>query len=118
MEIKDLENYGFNVAEGLELCADDEDIYKEVLETALEEGMEKVPFMDELMANKDFERYTIEAHGLKNAAKQIGCDKLSEMAKTAEFAGKAGDTQALVDGHEALMDEYRKVNAVITRLFS
>lgn len=117
MEIKDLEAYGFNVAEGLELCVDDEEIYREVLEAALEEGTEKVPFMDELMANRDFDRYIIEAHGLKNAAKQIGCDKLSEMAKTSELAGKAGDMQTMVDGHEALMDEYRKVNAVLTRLF-
>lgn len=117
MEIKDLEAFGFNVAEGIELCVDDEDIYKEVLEAALEEGLEKVPLMEQLMSDGNFDRYIIEAHGLKNAAKQIGCDNLSEMAKTSELAGKAGDTQTMIDGHDALMEEYKRVNAILTRFF-
>lgn len=117
MDIQDLKDYGFNIAEGLELCVDDEDIYKEVLETALEEGNEKIPFIDELMKNKDYDRYIIEVHGLKNAARQIGCDKLSDMAKDSELTGKAGDYAAIEAKHEALLDEYRRVVAVMTKLF-
>ena len=117
MEIRDLENYGFNIAEGLELCADDEDIYKEVLETALEEGREKIPFIAELMEKKDYERYIIEVHGLKNAARQIGCDKLSDMSKTSELAGKAGDFATVDANHEAILEEYRRVTDAIAMLF-
>lgn len=117
MQISDLENYGFNTAEGLELCVDDEEIYMEVLETALEEGKEKIPFIDELMKEKNYERYIIEVHGLKNAAKQIGCDKLSEMAKDSELSGKAGKFDYIESKHEELMDEYRRVVAVMSRLF-
>lgn len=117
MQISDLENEGFNVEEALEFCVDDEDIYMEVLETALEEGREKVPLFVELMANKDFDRYIIEAHGLKNAAKQIGCDNLSEIAKTSEFAGKAGEFDKLIANHQPLLAEYERVLDVMSQLF-
>ena len=117
MLISELANYDFNLSEALEFCADDEDIYKEVLETALEEGREKIPFMNDLMSGKDFDRYIIEAHGLKNAARQIGCDRLSDMAKESELAGKAGDIDKMVSNHEALMTEYNRVVDVMAKLF-
>ena len=117
MQISDLAAYGFNIAEGLELCADDEDIYKEVLETALEEGREKLPLFEELIKNGDYDRYIIEAHGLKNAARQIGCDKLSDMAKESELTGKAGDMGAVVANHPALMAEYKRVIDAMAKLF-
>ena len=75
MQISDLQDYGFNLEEAMELCIGDEEIYLEVLDTALEEGEEKIPLLKDLMANGDFDRYIIEAHGLKNAAKQIGADE-------------------------------------------
>ncbi|MBP5623330.1 MAG: Hpt domain-containing protein [Lachnospiraceae bacterium] len=117
MLVSELANYGFNLSEAMELCADDEDIYKEVLETALEEGREKIPFINDLFAGKDFDRYIIEAHGLKNAARQIGCDKLSDMAKESELAGKAGDIDKMISNHEALMAEYQRVVDVMAQLF-
>ena len=117
MLVSELANYGFNLSEAMELCADDEDIYKEVLETALEEGREKIPFINELMAGKDFDRYIIEAHGLKNAARQIGCDKLSDIAKESELTGKAGDMGAVVANHPALIEEYKRVIDAMALLF-
>lgn len=117
MTISDLSSKGFNVEEAMEFCVDDEEIYLEVLETALEEGKEKVPLFKELLVNKDFDRYIIEAHGLKNAAKQIGCDNLSEIAKTSELSGKAGDIDAMVANHDALLEEYERVLEVIEQLF-
>jgi HPt (histidine-containing phosphotransfer) domain-containing protein len=117
MLISELGDYGFNLSEAMELCADDEDIYKEVLETALEEGREKIPFLEELMTAKDYDRYIIEAHGLKNAARQIGCDNLSEIAKTSELAGKAGEIDKMIANHETLLAEYKRVVDVMAQLF-
>lgn len=117
MTIQELGNYGFNVAEALELCVDDEEILMEVLETALEEGREKIPIMKSLMEQGDFDRYIIEAHGLKNASKQIGCDRLSEMAKASELSGKAGDLSFVMENHAALMEEYQKVVDAMAMLF-
>ena len=117
MQISDLAEHGFNLDEAMELCIGDEEIYREVLETALEEGNEKIPLMKGLMGNGDFERYIIEAHGLKNAAKQIGADELSEMARASELEGKAGHTDFVKNNHEKLMAAYQDVLDVLTELF-
>lgn len=113
MNIDLLKANGFNVAEALELCVDDEEIYAEVLDTALEEGREKLVLFEELMSADDMSRYTIEAHGLKNAAKQIGADELSELAKASEFDGKEGRISDLKARHSLLMEKYRKVCDVV-----
>ena len=117
MTVKDLAAYGFNIDEAMELCINDEDIYKEVLETALEEGREKIVLMNDLMAKGDFDRYTIEAHGLKNAARQIGCDELSEMAKASEFDGKAQKFEDVKARHESLMAKYQEAVDAMALLF-
>ena len=117
MQISDLANYGFDVAEAMELCINDEDIYKEVLETALEEGREKLVVFEDIFNAGDFDRYTIEAHGLKNAAKQIGANELSEIAKASEFDGKAGNIQGIRDRHETLMTKYKEILDAIAQLF-
>ncbi len=117
MNISDLKGYGFNVSEAMELCVDDEEIYKEVLEAALEEGKDKIPLMSSLIENKDYERYIIEAHGLKNAARQIGCDTLSDMAKDSELTGKSGEFESMASKHEELMSEYAKILDILAKFF-
>lgn len=117
MIIDDLRDYGFNVDSAMELCIDDEDIYMEVLETALDEGREKLVLMQDVFDKGDFDRYIIEAHGLKNAAKQIGADDLSEMAKASELDGKAGNIDAVKARHNELMGAYEDVLDVIAKLF-
>ena len=117
MQIKDLAGHGFDLEEAMELCIGDEEIYKEVLETALEEGREKIPLLKNLMETEDYERYIIEAHGLKNAAKQIGAVNLSEIAKKSELEGKAGHIGFMKENHERLLSEYSKVVEVLQELF-
>lgn len=117
MQISDLKNYGFNVEAALELCIDDEDIYREVLETALEEGREKVVFMQDIFEKGDFDRYIIEAHGLKNAAKQIGADALSEIAKASELDGKAGNLDSVKARHTELLEKYQEMLDIVAKIF-
>lgn len=117
MQISDLSAHGFNVDEAMELCIGDEDIYKEVLETALEEGNEKLPLLKSLMESGDMDRYIIEAHGLKNAAKQIGADELSEIAKASELEGKAGHIDFVKNNHDKLITAYQGIIDVLTELF-
>ena len=116
MQLSDLEKFGFNVSEALELCVGDEDIYREVLKTAYEEGREKLPLFKDLMEKEDFNRYIIEAHGLKNAAKQIGALELSEIAKASELEGKAGHIDFLKENHEKLMSKYAEVVDILAKL--
>ena len=117
MEICELCNHGFNVDEAMERCIGDEEIYREVLETALEEGKEKIPLLKELMETGDMDRYIIEAHGLKNAAKQIGADTLSEIAKASELEGKAGHLDFVKGNHEKLISTYEEIISTLEKLF-
>ena len=116
--IDDLGNRGFEVEEGIAMCAGDEEIYMEVLEAALEEGQEKLPLIREYYEQKDFERYCIEMHGLKNAMKSIGASKLSEAAKEQEFAVKENNLQ-LVDEHvEDVLTQYRGIIDALEELMA
>lgn len=116
MTVKDLGNHGIDLATAMENCADDEEIYTEVLQTFLEEGREKVRLFKELIEQKDYERYGIEGHGLKNAAITIGAVKLSNLGKSAEFACKEGNYAAIDGAHDLLICEYERVLDLISQI--
>lgn len=116
--IEDLENRGFNVEEGIAMCAGDEEIYMEVLEAALEEGNEKLPLIRDCYERKDFERYGIEMHGLKNAMKSIGANKLSEAAKEQEFAVKENNLSLVEERVEDVLAQYRGVVDALEELMA
>ena len=116
--IEDLENRGFNVEEGIAMCAGDEEIYMEVLDAALEEGREKLPLIRECYEQKDFERYGIEMHGLKNAMKSIGANKLSEAAKEQEFAVKENNLQLVDERVEDVLVQYQGIVDALEELMA
>ncbi len=118
MTVFDLKEKGFDVDGAMSLCVDSEDIYKEVLETALEEGEEKLPFIRECVEKEDFKRYCIEVHGLKNAARQIGATELSEMALEQEKAAKAENYDFIKESYEKLLALYQETMDVLKEFFA
>lgn len=116
MTVYDLRERGFDVDSALELCVGSEEIYLEVLETALEEGLEKIPFIKECVEKEDFKRYGIEVHGLKNAARQIGANELSDLAFEQEKAAKADNYEYIKGTYEALLTHYQKTMGVLKEL--
>lgn len=116
--IYDLEKRGFDVEEGIAMCAGDEEIYVEVLDAALEEGREKIPLIRECYAQKDYERYCIEMHGLKNAMKSIGASRLSDTARDQEMAVKANNLHLVDEGVDAILDQYQSVIDVLEELMT
>ncbi len=116
--ISDLEKRGFDVEEGIVMCAGDEEIYLEVLDAALEEGREKLPLIRECYERKDYERYCIEMHGLKNAMKSIGVGKLSEAAREQEMAVKEKRFDLVDENVEDVLAQYRDVIDVLNELMT
>lgn len=116
--ISDLEKRGFDVEEGIVMCAGDEEIYLEVLDAALEEGREKLPLIRECYERKDYERYCIEMHGLKNAMKSIGAGKLSEAAREQEMAVKEKRFDLVDENVEDVLAQYRDVIDVLHELMT
>ena len=116
--INDLEKRGFDVEEGIVMCAGDEEIYLEVLDAALEEGKEKLPLIRECYERKDYERYCIEMHGLKNAMKSIGASRLSEAAREQEVAVKENRLNLVEEKAEEVLEQYRNVIDVLDELMT
>ena len=116
--IDDLVKRGFDVEEGIAMCAGDEEIYVEVLDAALEEGREKLPLIRECYEQKDFERYGIEMHGLKNAMKSIGVSELSEAAREQEFAVKENNLQLVDERVEDILVQYQSVVDTLEELMA
>ena len=116
--IDDLQNRGFDVEEGIAMCAGDKELYAEVLDAALEEGKEKIPLIRQLYEEKDYDRYCVEVHGLKNAMKSIGANHLSEAARVQEFAVKDNNLALVDEGVDALLTEYQDVVDALEELMA
>lgn len=110
-----LENNGFLVDEGLHYCAGTEGIYREVLESAATEGEEKISVLDQCMKERDFHRYQIEVHGIKNVAKTIGDVRLFEAASIRNDALKAGRYEEMLKGHEDFLKLYQEEITLIRK---
>lgn len=113
---EDLTIKGFDVEEGIKLCGGDEAIYMEVLWAAMEEGDEKIPLIRSVYEQKDYERYRIEVHGLKNAMRSIGAVYLSELAAQQEQAVKDMDLAEMEIGVEEMLTQYQFVENALKEL--
>lgn len=94
---------------GLGYCADDWDIYNEMLEIFAEERPDTQSKLAKAIQSRDWNSYTTYIHGLKSTALSIGAISLSNKAKELEAAGKAGDEEFIMSNHEACMDLYNLV---------
>ena len=98
-----------NNENGMVYCADDEEIYAEVLDAYVDQGaeyLEKFPMYKEA---ENFAEYAIVAHSIKSTSLTIGADELSALAKTHEFAGKASDMAAIEATYDKLVTDYKAV---------
>lgn len=67
--------------------------------------------------NGNTELLTIEFHSLKSTSKQIGANKLSQMAKDLEMAGKNNNNTYIRNNIEKFLDEYKTMKNVLSAYF-
>lgn len=94
---------------GLEYCAEDWEIYREMLELFAEGREEEQERMAKAIREKDWKAYTTSVHALKSTSLSIGAAHLSDRAKALETAGKAEEEDFISMNHEAAMELYNKV---------
>ena len=99
---------GIDVRQGIATVADDEELYKIVLETYVEEGEEKVEKLL-LALNTDLLMFKTLAHGYKSASNNIGAFALGEKARLLEEAAKADDIDYLDENTEAFIAELHMI---------
>ena len=73
---------------GMEYCCDDEEFYKEMLESYL--STNKYIELNKSYQEENWEQYRISVHALKSTSLSIGAVKVSEMAKELEMAAREG----------------------------
>lgn len=107
---------GFDIEQALEICADDLELYMDILGTALEEGNRKLPIIKESIETKDYNRYHIEVHALKNAMRAIGAMELSAMAMEQEMAAKKKDYKKIEEGYVHIINRYGEVLELLSEI--
>lgn len=104
---------GFNTEAALGYAMDDEDFYKELLETYIGEEGDKRADIRKNYEEKNWHEYQILVHALKSSSRTIGADELSEKALAQEMATKNGDTDVIHAGYDEMMSDYEAVMEMI-----
>lgn len=73
---------------GIRNCNGNLENFLNILHFVITEGKEKCNLLQFYYGKQDYERYIIEAHGIKGAMSSVGAMELSEIAKGHELAGK------------------------------
>ena len=99
-----------NVDVGLNYSAGMVDMYKEVLTMFCNLKNDKQSKLNEAFDKEDWKNYTIMIHALKGTSLSIGGEKLSQLAKDLETAGKVinSDSSTELEKHEC--KEFIKAN--------
>ena len=83
-------------------------IFHKIITTFTESAKKGKKELADLYEKCDYDNYIIKVHGLKSAARIAGAPKLSRMAESLEFAGKAGNYEEIHQKHDELLRLYEE----------
>lgn len=92
---------------GLEYCAGDEEIYREVIEGYLEEDRRED--LAKAFDAEDLPNYRVNAHAIKSTSLTIGATELSAKAKALEYAAADGDLAFVKENNGELVAMYTDI---------
>ena len=104
----DLPEDSFNEQMGTMYCGSLEG-YIDIMQMVSRDGQEECDKIARFYADKDWQNYTTLVHALKSTMRSIGVEKLSNMAKELELAGKRGDEKYIQENHDAMLLEYARI---------
>lgn len=107
-QLQSLSSEGLDVKQGIVYCSGKER-YISVLKGYCEEWDDSGALAEELFEKQDWKNYTIAVHGMKSAMRSIGAHRVSELAAALEHAGKEAEIDYIIEHHEELIKEYRKL---------
>ncbi|MDD6037266.1 MAG: ATP-binding protein [bacterium] len=107
-----IENSLVDWKQGRALCIENEDFYRELLQTFLDSHSDLQ--LRQYYEESDFENYRIKVHAIKSNLANIGAMRVSEMAKQIELALKNDNHVSYVrEHHEEFMAAYERVVAEV-----
>lgn len=112
-EFASLRSVGIEPKAGLRYCQDDVALYRSLLAEYAYGEIEKGNNLQKSYDEANWHDYAIYVHSLKSSSKMIGATALSVRAAKLEAAANDGDAATIVTEHDAMMEEYEVVTAVI-----
>lgn len=94
-----------------------EKVYWNVLRDYYKTITKKAQVIQETVERADWAQYTTEVHSLKSTSKQIGADKLAELAARLECAGNARDINMIKMETGELLEQYLNYDAILKMYF-
>ncbi|MCR5590568.1 MAG: Hpt domain-containing protein [Lachnospiraceae bacterium] len=92
---------------GLEYCAGDEEIYREILEGYVEEDRRED--VKKFFEAGDLPNYRVTAHAIKSTSLTIGAEELSAKAKALEYAAADGDMDFIREHNDEMVAMYTDI---------
>lgn len=108
-ESKKIEIPGIDTARGVFNMGGSADAYNHILNVFIEDGRDKLVYLEKYAEEGNIKAYTIEAHSLKSVAASIGALGLSELAKQHEAAARNGDMSFIKQHYGELIGQYTAV---------
>ena len=99
-------NDTIDVQKGLGFLAGEKSFYIKVANIFLNSAAQKIEDFKAYYAQGDFERLTIEFHGLKSSAATIGSTLLPQISRELEHAGASGDKAFVQENFDKFIAQY------------
>ncbi|MBO6301097.1 MAG: response regulator [Ruminiclostridium sp.] len=99
----------FDPAAGIRYTGGNEELYGEILSDYVRDSEKTKAALRGFRDDGNIGEYIIAVHALKSVSLNVGAVKLSELAKTIELAGKAGNTEIIAKRTDELLELYDKV---------
>lgn len=106
---------GIDTETGIKNCAGSQSAYFEVLQTFVASNLANV--LNTYFEQEDLENYSVTAHYIKGACRNIGAHDIADKAYSLERAGKRGDIAFIWDHHEEMVEEYTAMIKMIKKIF-
>ena len=100
--------FGVDTKQGIDYCGSRE-FYGEVLSEFAKDGAERLPGILSSYEGKDWKNYSIHVHAVKNTAKMIGANGLSDIARELEMAADGADIETIVRLHGTFTADYGRL---------
>lgn len=92
---------------GIAYMAGKKEIYAKIAATFTKNVDTKIEELKQFYANGDFDRLTIEFHGLKSSSASVGSTLLPKIALELELAGKAGNNDLIKEKFDEIINQYK-----------
>ncbi len=112
-DLDKLNALGIDTAAGIRYCADDVEMYYEILDDYTGEYDEKVAGLEENYNKQDWKEYQVLIHAVKSTSKTMGITDIFEQALALELAAKSDDVLFITENHKKTMENYKEITEQI-----